>query len=76
MQPGLAGRAVAAEELGAVAGDGSLRLARVEERDAIAELAVVGVAGEQRPGLRIDLGDDVRQVCRAVRPEHQLEEAR
>ena len=38
----------------------------VEESDAVAELVVVRVAGEQRSGLGIDLGDDVREVRRRV----------
>ena len=47
------------------AGDGARRLAAVDEGDAAGELAVVGVAGEQRAGVRVDLGDDVHQRSRA-----------
>ena len=56
----------------------TVRCASLQSRNATrcGELAVVGVAREQRAGLRVDLGDDVRQVRRPVGAEHQLEEAR
>ena len=41
-------RAVAAQELGAIAGHAARRIVDVEERDAVGKLGVVGVAREQR----------------------------
>ena len=54
-------RAVAAEELGPVAGPGDLPSGEVGERDAVAELGAPGIAREHRSGLGIDLGHDERR---------------
>ena len=51
-------RAVAAEELDAIAAPRELSPGEIEERDALAEARPPGVAREQRAALRIDLGDD------------------
>jgi hypothetical protein len=67
--------AVATEDLGAIAADGALRLAGVQERHALGEIAVVRVACEQGAGLGIDLGHDVRQVRGTIRAEHQVKAA-
>ena len=66
---GIRRRAVAAEELGAVAGHGSVRLAAVDEDDPVGEFRAVGVAGEKRAADRIQLGHHVHErLARAVRP--------
>ena len=69
---GMVERAVAAEELGAVAVQAVWRPAEVGEGDALAELGVPGVAREQRAGLGVDLGDDVRRgrVARELPSTH------
>ncbi len=55
-------RAVAAEELGPVAGNGPGRLARIKERGPVGELRVIRVPREDRAGFRVDLGDHLH--CR------------
>ena len=52
---GVRRRAVAAEELGAVAGDRSVRFAAVDKDDAVGELGAVGVAREKRAADRVQL---------------------
>ena len=47
-------RAVAADELGAVAGHAAARIVHVEERRAAGELGVVGVRGDDGAGVGID----------------------
>jgi hypothetical protein len=69
-------RAVAAEERGAVAGRRARRLAGVRERHARGEVAVVGVAGEDRPGRLVALGDDVQVPSGGRRPERPLRRRR
>jgi len=70
MQAGHGGRmrrrAVAPEELGAVAADGPGRIVHVKESNPVGELDVVGVACEERTALRVDLGDDMH---RGFRPQ-------
>ncbi len=66
-------RAVTADELEPVAADGALLFAALEERDPAGEFGRVCVAREQRAGLDVDLGDDVRGHRRALRAEHELE---
>ena len=60
----IAQAAVAADELDAVAADAALRrfaiAVCVEKADPIGEFGIVGIAREDRSGLRIDLGDQVR----------------
>ena len=51
---GVGQRAVAAEELGAVAGDGADRFAAVDEGDPVAELGAVRVAREERAAGRVE----------------------
>ena len=66
--PGCAQRAVAAEELGAVAGHRARRRRRTSKNaDAVGEFGVVGVAREQRAARRVDLGHHVHQRSSARR---------
>ena len=53
-------RAVAADELGAVAGHAATRVVHVEEGRAPGELGVVRVLGEHGAAVRVDRGDHVR----------------
>ncbi len=69
---GVRRRAVAAEELGAVAGHRADRLAAVDEDDPVGELGVVRVAGEQRAADRVDLGHHVHQRFVAQLAQHQF----
>ena len=66
---GIRRRAVAAEKLGAVAGDGARRLAAIDKGDPVGELGAVGVAGEERAADRVQLRHHVHQrLARADSP--------
>ncbi len=66
---GRAGRSVATEELGPVAGPGGLEPAEVEERHAAAELDVPRVPRQERPRPGLPRGDDVRRGCSTRGPQ-------
>jgi hypothetical protein len=53
--------AIAAQKLGAVAGQRAVRFAAVDKRHPVAELRAVDVAGENRAAGRIGLGHHVQQ---------------
>ena len=68
--------AVAAEELGAVAGhraEGAQALVDVEEADPVAVVVAVGVPGVERAAVVGDLGDDVRRGLPAQVAEHPFD---
>ena len=69
-------RAVAADELGAVPGDGPLALAHLREDDPAGPCAGVGIAGEERAAVRILLGHDVHEIGVPPLAQHQLPVAR
>src|SRR5260370_15470484 len=64
---------VATEDLGPIAGPRGLATAEVGERDLIPELRTPRVAGEQRPGPGVDLGDHERRGRAAEGAEHPLD---
>ena len=75
---GLRQRAVAAEELSAIAGRRGERLADMREGDALGEVAVEHVAGQQRAGFGVELGRHVQLrigVGRTQRPFGVAEDA-
>ena len=65
-------RTVAADKLAAVAAHPALRLADLHKNDPIAALAAIGVAGQQRPAVRIRFGHDMHQIGVSPFTEHQL----
>ena len=66
-------RAVLAQEFRAISGPCGLVTAEVREGDAIAELRIPGVLGEERPRGQVDLGDDERRAHVAREAEHPLD---
>ena len=70
---GMVERAVAADELRAIGRPRGLAAAEIGERDAAREVGVPGVAGEERPGGGVDLGDDGRRVRAARGAQHPLD---
>ena len=75
MAAGFAKRAVAAEELGPVAGDGAGRIVHVEEGDPVGEFGVVRVAREERAGFGVDFGDHVHGRFRPQVAQHPFQVA-
>ena len=67
MAAGLAERAIASQELGAVTGEAAGGVVDVEECDAIGELRVVRVARQQCAALGFDLGHHVHHRSSARR---------
>ena len=72
---GIRGRAVPAEEFGAIPAQRPRQVVDVEEGDPARKLAVVGVSREQRAARGVDLGDDVGRGLRAQVAEHPLDES-
>ena len=72
-QRGMIEAPVATEHLGPVTGPCRLAPAEVGERDAVAEVAVPGVPRQQRPRIRVDLGDDERGGRPSRDAQHPLD---
>jgi hypothetical protein len=69
----VAQRAIAPDELGAVAGHGACRVIDVEKRDLGCEFSVVGVACANRTAGRLYFGDHVHRRLRSRIAEHPLD---
>ena len=67
--------AVAADEFAAIARQGQRRRIDIEKPDALRELGVVGIFGEQGARHRIDFGDDMHAGLRPHVAQHPLDVA-
>ena len=66
-------RSAATQHLGPIAGPRGLATPEVGERDALAEISAPGIAGEQHPRVRIDLGDDAGRGHASRDAQHPLD---